>query len=214
MLDRTHGLEGPCYRAKTCLQLGLIGFVLMSFWSSKMLDRTHGLEGPCYEPKTQLPCFTYHFNVKSLLLLPLLVVGAFCIQGCSGPSVEGTWTMTPAEELPVKATFKTTFTKPDKATTVVLATSAVPGVGELKLQADVTGTWKLDGTKMSFTATDAQLKSSDGKELPGFMTDQIKDMIKDNLTKGSTGTLKWEGNDKFTVTLDSGKIATFERVKG
>ena len=122
--------------------------------------------------------------------------------------------MTPAEALPVKATFKTTFTKPDKATTVVLATSSVPGFGEMKLQADVTGTWKLETTKMTFTANDVQLKSSDGKELPGFIADQAKGMIKDNLTNGSTGTLKWEGNDKFTVTLDSGKIATFDRVKG
>jgi len=127
-----------------------------------------------------------------------------------GPSVEGTWNVTPAETMPVPATVQVTFAKPDTGTALIKANSEMPGgLGTLKLEADVTGTWKIDGETMTWVAKDVKFKG-------GGMTDALagpaKDMVKDNIGKNATGKMKWEGNDKFTVTTDSGKTATFERV--
>lgn len=149
--------------------------------------------------------------MSKAILLPLLVVGLCCLQGCKGRSLEGTWVVTPAEQLPVEATIKTTFAGGDPVSTIVQA--SVPMAGDSKLVADVAGTWKLEGEKLTVTANDVKLTTPDGKESTGFMADQAKGMIKDNLSQGLTGTVKWASDDKFTVLLSNGKTATFDRDK-
>jgi hypothetical protein len=81
------------------------------------------------------------------------------------------------------------------------------------LEAVVTGTWKVDGDKLGWTPQSATVKPVNGNELPSFIADGIKKDVQDNVGKNASGKLKWEGSDKFTVQLDSGKTATFDRVK-
>lgn len=111
------------------------------------------------------------------------------------------------------ATITTTFTKPDKAKTVIKAQMDAPMFGSVKLEANANWTYKLEGDKLTATGTTVDVKSGDGKELPGVIANQVESTVKASVESGSTGTLKWDGNDKFTITLDSGKVATFERVK-
>lgn len=142
------------------------------------------------------------------------MVLAGLLAGCSGPSIEGTWVCKPAEELPVPATITTTFTKPDKAKTVIKAEMEAPMFGSVKLEADANWTYRLEGDKLSATGTTVEVKSGDGKKLPDMIANQVESTVKASVETGSNGTIKWEGNDKFTITLENGKVATFERVKG
>src|SRR5678815_1802930 len=107
-------------------------------------------------------------------LVPL--VGLLVCVGCMGPSVEGTWNVTPGEPLPypVQPTVVATFAKEGKGTVSIKAESEMPAIGKVSLEADVAGTWKMDGDKLSWTPQSTTIKPVNGNELPSFIADGIK----------------------------------------
>jgi len=143
-------------------------------------------------------------------LVPLL--GLLVCVGCMGPSVEGTWNVTPGEPLPypVTPTIQATFAKEGKGSCIIKADSEMPfGGGSVKLEADVTGTWAMEGDKLTWTPQSATIKP----ELNSVIADPIKKEVQSSIGNNASGKVKWEGNDKFTVTTENGKTATFDRVK-
>ena len=143
----------------------------------------------------------------------IALLAVLFLSGCGGPSIEGDWAVVPAEEMPFQATVTMNFEKPDKARSRVLAQTEAPLIGEVKIQADIVGTWNLENDVLTFVPQDAKLSSTDGKDIPGFIADQAKSMIQDKMAKTATGKVKWSGSDKFTVVLDGGQSAVFTQLK-
>ncbi|MBS1723638.1 MAG: hypothetical protein JSS66_11860 [Armatimonadetes bacterium] len=141
-------------------------------------------------------------------LLPLLLLA-----GCLGPSLAGKWHVTSAD-LPVPAEITATFTNPDQVLVDVQASPEFFGKS-FKLQAAVTGSYKLEGENLTGTTKGVDVKSNDNSvDLNGPLGDNITSEIKQDVAKNLNGKVKWDGNDKFTLTLADGKVVNFERMKG
>ena len=115
----------------------------------------------------------------------------------------------------VPTTISATFAQPDQLTVYVEAKPEGPLAQDVKVEADVTGTWRIDGDSLSVVANEAAVKSSAGKNAAtDFLAKQLEGQIKEAVTKSATGKMKWDGPDKLTVTSSDGTMAVLTRVKG
>lgn len=134
--------------------------------------------------------------------------------GCSGPSIVGKWTVTPADPLAIPATVTATFGNPNQLTVFVEAKPTIPFAGDFKVEADVSGTWRIEGDKISVNPNEVVVKSSMAEgQAKGLIADEVERQVKDTVSKSATGTMKWEGADKITITNADGKTAILARIK-
>lgn len=132
--------------------------------------------------------------------------------GCSAPSLEGRWTVTPATPTVIPTTITATFAKPDQLSVTVKAVPEGPTPNDVT--ADVVGTWQLSGDTLTVEAAEVSVTGADGKELPhGFFGDEIRRQVKEAVTTSATGKLKWDGPDRVTVTTTDNKSAVLSRIK-
>lgn len=112
------------------------------------------------------------------------------------------------------STITATFAKPDQLTVFVEAKPDNAMAQGLVVQADVAGTWRVEGDSLTVVATETSVHT-DGKKnaLLDMFAKQIEDQVKEAVTKSATGKMKWDGPDKLTVTAEDGKSAVLQRVK-
>lgn len=80
------------------------------------------------------------------------------------------------------------------------------------LQVNVTGKWRDEGDKLFITVADATATNFP-PQLKGHETEFTEQMKKSmEIGKEESGTVKWEGADKFTITRD-GNSSAFTRIK-
>lgn len=145
-----------------------------------------------------------------------LVLGCCLAWGCApGPSIEGKWTVQPNEALPIPATVTATFTKPNKMVVIIDAKPNIPFAKDIKVEADVNGTWKMEGQQIEVHAAEVMVRStSNSTPLPTFVTDPIEKQVRDAIDQSASGTFKWKDADTLVITREDGKGATLTRIKG
>lgn len=136
------------------------------------------------------------------VFVSVLAALTLAIVGCSKPDkFVGQWKMD-VNGAPATADFK-----PGGAMTIGIDVKAFQG-----LHVDVTGKWRDEADKLFITVTDATV-SNFPPQLKGHeqeFTDQMKKSME--IGKEEGGTVKWEGDDKFSISRD-GNSTTFTRAK-
>jgi hypothetical protein len=136
--------------------------------------------------------------MRNVRFLPFALV---CLIGCGGPSLSGKYTMT-GDGIPPGGKIVLDFNGGKFSQSL-----DVEQMG-MKIHADSTGTYKLDGKKLSMTVTDVKV---DDSKLPIQVREIVKSQIADSKAKTQESDVKFEGD---TVTLTSnGKSATLTKVK-
>lgn len=140
------------------------------------------------------------------------------VAGCGGgKSVEGKWTTTGSASLPPGATVVTTFAGGDKLTMTMDVPQDLPDGKKINIHADVTGTYKLEGEKMSMKADDVKFSGTGfPPELKTAFDTAMADMAKqtkEQINKEGSVKFAWVDDDTFTLTGKDGKPETFKRMK-
>lgn len=140
--------------------------------------------------------------LKNALLLAILAVGLVGCQNSVSPLV-GTWKMTANG---AETGMTSTFTGDGKVTTTATIPAATPPVS-----LNISGTYTLEKdsltlnyTEVNFTNLPAALKAQEA---------QFKQQILANQASSKVSTVKWDGNDSFSVATPDGQTATFSRQK-
>lgn len=136
----------------------------------------------------------------------LAVLGLAVLVGCSrSPSIEGKWKYTPGGLAAITLTFDF---KPGGR----FVADADDQAGA-DIQAHMIGTWKLDGDRLVVDATDFEFEGpADKVKTAKAEFEPQKSRTLENLSKGVSGKVGWDGPDKFTTTGSFGPVGTFDRV--
>lgn len=140
--------------------------------------------------------------LKNAFALAILACGLIGCQNNASPIV-GSWDMGGVGG----ATGMTSkFGGDGKVTTKLTLPGATPPPA-----IELTGTYKLEKETLTIDYTDVKVSN-----LPDVAKSQesvIKKQILDGQAATRTSTVKWEGNDSFTMTNAQGQTATFTRKK-
>jgi hypothetical protein len=99
------------------------------------------------------------------------------------------------------------FTVDFKNDGTMTANGPMPGKPEITI--NTSSTWKVEGDKLTTTGTGITVEGADEATKKA-----MEDGGKAQLGKPLSGTIKWEGDDKFTVTADEGGVVvTYTRKK-
>lgn len=147
----------------------------------------------------------------------VLALSSLLIAGCSsGPSVAGNWNVTNVKGMPDGSTMKASFTNPDKMQ-MTFVMKAPMGATEASIAGTVDGTFKMEGETMTMSATAVDMKVSGVPDnLKSIVEGQMESgekQVKDQFNQGGKQKMKWDGQDKFTLTDSQNNSATFERAK-
>ncbi|MFN8139790.1 MAG: hypothetical protein U0R49_08340 [Fimbriimonadales bacterium] len=150
-------------------------------------------------------------NILAVLVAAALVMIAV---GCGGGGnkLAGKWNVTGIKNMPPGATTTMNFDSGDKMDMVMEMTNPA-GAGKIKIT--VMTTYTLSGDTMTIKANDAKFEFPGVEENVKKMMEQgmegAKAKMLEDIGKGS-GKLKWEGDNKVTITGTDG-TATLERAK-
>lgn len=153
----------------------------------------------------------YHCCVARSLFLALLTA---LLIGCNAsPSFVGVWTC----ESAVMTLDTKTVTEHKADGTFKSVTTTQKSPDGAYLTATDTGTWKLDGNKLTQLYTDIDWKFSGGK--PEVMKrasqrfKEVKPTVIAESNRAGTGTISWKGNDEFEYVDKAGKKYIYRRQK-
>ncbi|HVL39372.1 MAG TPA: hypothetical protein VM328_08290 [Fimbriimonadaceae bacterium] len=154
--------------------------------------------------------------MKSIFTTAVLATVILC--GCSGGrSLTGKWNVTPSGDLPKGTTMTAEFSGADALAMTMDMPQDLPDGKQIKLHADIKGTYKLEGDRLTVKADDVKFTGSGfPDELKGQLEPMLKgmgDQVKDQINKEGSTVLAWKDDDTFTLTGKKGNPETFTRVK-
>lgn len=139
-------------------------------------------------------------------LLPVLALISLAACGPKN-SVEGNWKVSmPGVPGISSADMTAEFKKPDVFSFVLKAEQA--GVSATF---SINGAWTQSGDTLTLTGKSVSVEANNPM-IKGSM-ESGKQRLMEEMNKASSGKLKFETPDKFTVMSSDGKVVTFERVK-
>lgn len=159
----------------------------------------------------------YNTRMRNLntILIAASLAASFLIAGCGGKSVEGTWKMTGAKNMPPGASVMATFGPGDSMKIVMEMPN--PAGGEGKFNIAINGTYSLKGDVMDGTAKDVSI-SVEGipaeieKLLVAQFSDEQKKKMLADFNKDSNGSkITWVDDKTFKTKSSDGNEATFEK---
>ncbi len=139
----------------------------------------------------------------------ILVFSAFFIgalAGCqAGRTVLGTWEF---EGLPMTGSKIPLVTfKPDGTNEMNIDYK----VGGMSGKMRVTGTFKVNGDKITQTVSGVDIPGGD--VIQNSLLGSVKGQIQETIGKSGTGTIQWHSNDEFVIAAEDGGTYTLRRTK-
>lgn len=143
--------------------------------------------------------------------VPLLLVAATVMSGCQGPSLKGKWqteVSTNYMKTPITIEFQENgkWVGTMKTNEVQVAMLTVPG-----LNLDGSGTWSVDGDKLTFSAASVKVANPPA-QVANFLP-MVEDSFIKALSKYASSTMKFEGDKKAVITGSSGEVLTLTKVE-
>lgn len=152
--------------------------------------------------------------VSKKALLAALIVCAGC---ASAPSLEGSWLVSDAKNMPPGSTVKMTFAKPDSMKMHIEMDQDMGPAGKVKIKADAAGTYKYDGkiltTQVDSVKFDLSAVPETYRKMMEPMSGQMETRAKDEFNKQKQSNLTFENPDKVTSKNTDGSVTTLTRVK-
>lgn len=143
---------------------------------------------------------------------------AVFVVGCApARTVVGDWQGTPSKDMPAGSSVKATFGAGDALTMTMDMPQDLPGGKKINLHADVKGTYKLEGERMTMRADDVKFSGTGfPPEIKDAMEASLKPMgeqVKEKLNAEGSLKFAWVDDNSFTLTGKSGAPETFTRIK-
>ena len=150
-------------------------------------------------------------------LLPIVLLVSLFVAGCSsGRSLEGKWNATPGS-MPKGSTVTAEFSGGNGLKMAMEMPQDMGGGQEVKLHADITGTYTLEGDTIKLVADDVKMSGSGfPAEIKAAFDASMKDMsakLKEQINQEGSTKFAWVDDNTFTITGKAGKPETFTRAK-